>query len=107
MAERSITVADLMARLPEVLEEIVNSGSVFLVGDAGGVDFVLGPVDVLWGVCGLIDPEYGWPQTIPVADVKEVGDLAPGHRRHPVLVSGEKPVAMSISPGEYELLKAK
>lgn len=123
MAERSIAEADLMGKLPEVLEEIAQRGTVFLVNmgnvpasslaisglvsAAGEVVFALGPPQILGGVFGLIDEEYGWPHPIQVSEVKAVSDLMPGHRWHPVIYRGNDCLVMSISLEEYELLKGK
>jgi hypothetical protein len=122
MIERSIGGADLMRMLPEVLEEIAQSGVVFLVSmgnisEAGVISglvsatneivFVLGSPHVLGDVFGLIDAEYGWPHPIDISEVKTVSDLMPGYRRHPMLYRGSECLALSISLGEYEILKQR
>jgi hypothetical protein len=123
VTERSISRAELMETLPEVLEQITNHGIVFLVSlgkveessgfisglvtSAGEIMFAFGPREVLGRVFGLIDEEYGWPHLIQFSDVKEVSDLMPGYRRHPIICQGDHWLAMSISIGEYELLKGK
>jgi hypothetical protein len=121
MAERSIAGTDLMRMLPELLEEVAQRGTVFLVSigkasESGGIIsglvsatseivFALGSPQVLGGVFGLIDEEYGWPHPIQISEVKTVSDLMPGYRRHPMIYHGSDCLAMSISVGEYELLK--
>jgi hypothetical protein len=123
MAERSIAGADLMGALSEVLEEVADRGTVFLVSmgnapesggvisglvsAAGEVVFALGPPQLLGGVFGLIDEEYGWPHPVQVSELRTVSDLMPGYRRHPVIYRGTDCLAISISLGEYELLKKK
>ena len=123
MAERSIAGTDLMRMLGEVLEEIAQRGTVFLVrmgqalesGDVisglvsatGEIVFALGPPHVLGRVFALIDEEYGWPHPIQVSDVKAVSDLMPTHRRHPLIYRGNDCLAISISLGEYQLLKQR
>jgi hypothetical protein len=123
MVERSIAGADLMRMLPEILEEVAQHGTVFLVslGKASESDlvisglvsatneivFALGSPDILGEVFGLIDAEYGWPHPIPISEVKTVSDLMPGYRRHPMIYNGSDCLAMSISWGEYELLKKR
>ena len=120
MAERSITATDLLRMLPEVLAEVAQRGTVFLVsmGQAlasdnvisslvsatGEIVFVLGPPHVLGAVFALIDEEYGWPHPVQVSDVKAVSDLMPRHRRHPLIYRGSDCLAMSIGLREYELL---
>jgi hypothetical protein len=112
-----------MGTLPEVLEEIARRGAVFLVNmgqaaESGGVIsglvsptgeivFVLGPPQVLGQVFVLIDEEYGWPHLVQVSELKAVTDLMPGYRRHPLIYRGSDCLAMSISLGEYELLKQR
>jgi hypothetical protein len=107
--------------LPEVLEEIVQRGTVFLVSmgkasEASGVIsglvsstneivFAFGPPQVLGEVVGLIDEEYGWPHLVHVSELKAVYDLLPAYRRHPLIYRESDCLAMSISIGEYELLK--
>jgi hypothetical protein len=120
MIERSIAGADLMRLLPEVLEEITQRGVVFLVSmgkatEAGVISglvsatneivFVLGSPYVLGEVFGLIDAEYGWPHLIGLSEVKTVSDLMPGYRRHPMLYRGSECLTISISLGEYDILK--
>jgi len=112
-----------MKTLPEILEDIAQRGTVFLVhmgnaADAGGmisglvsatneIVFAVGAPHMLGEVFGLIDAEYGWPHPIPLADVKTVADLLPGYRRHPMIERGGECLAISISVGEYELLKQR
>jgi hypothetical protein len=121
VVERSIAGNDLMPILPEVLEEIVQCGTVFLVSmgkasEAGvvisglvsptnEVVFALGPPHLLGEVFGLIDQEYGWPHPVHVSELKAVTDLMPGYRRHPLIYRESDCLAMSISLREYELLK--
>lgn len=121
MLERAITGAELMRTLPEILEDIAQRGTVFLVhmgdaADAGSVIgglvsatneivFALGAPHMLGEVFGLINAEYGWPYFIPISDVKTVSDLIPGYRRHPMIYRGNECLALSISVGEYEILK--
>jgi hypothetical protein len=123
MAERLIAGTELMGALPEVLEEIAERGTVFLViggevpesvcllgGPVSGaveIRFVLGPFQTLGEVFGLIDEEYGWPHPIQVSEVKALSDLVPGRRRHPMIWREAACVALSISRGEYELLKGR
>jgi hypothetical protein len=123
VAERSITGQELLGALLEVIVEIVQRGTVFLVsrGNAlessgligglvngpGEILFVLGPVQTLGRVFGLIDEEYGWPYPIQLSEVEALSDLTPDHRRHPMIWCGNDCLAMCISLGEYELLKGK
>ena len=123
MGERLIAGPELMGALPKILEEIARRGNVFLVTGAKGpesgslpgdlasgeveVRFVLGPLQTLGGVFGLIDEEYGWPYHIQLSEVKALSDLVPGHRRHPLIWREAACVALSISPGEYQLLKER
>jgi hypothetical protein len=123
MIERSITGAELMKTLPEILEDIAQRGTVFLVhmgnaADAGGIIsglvsatneivFAVGAPHLLGEVFGLIDAEYGWPHPIALSEVKTVSDLLPGYRRHPIIYCGGECLAISISVGEYELLKQR
>jgi hypothetical protein len=123
MPERSIAGSDLMRSLPEVLEEIAHRGTVFLVNmgkappssgviggcinTSGEIVFALGPPQVLGGVFGLIDEEYGWPSPVQVEEVEDLLDLMPSHRRHPMFCRGNDCIAMSISLGEYDLLVGK
>ena len=120
MAEQSIAGTDLIRTLPEILEEVAQRGTVFLVslGQAhesddvisglvsatGEIVFALGPPHVLGGVFALIDEEYGWPHPVQVSDLKAVSDLMPSHRRHPLIYRGSDCLAMSIGLREYELL---
>jgi hypothetical protein len=64
-------------------------------------------------VIGLVDPGYGWPSAVVLADVTSAWDLAPGHRRHPFILPSsfrlESPrhddqdrTVVSIMPAEYE-----
>jgi hypothetical protein len=115
VVERSIAGNDLMRILPEVLEEVVQGGTVFLVSlgetsEAGGVIsglvsptneviFALGPPQVLGEVLELIDEEYGWPHLVHVSELKAVSDLMPGYRRHPLIYRESDCLAMSISLG--------
>ena len=62
---------------------------------------------MLGEVFGLIDAEYGWPHPIPLSDVTTVADLLPGYRRHPMICRGSECLAISISVGEYEILKQR
>jgi hypothetical protein len=121
VAERSIAGTDLIRTLPEILEEVARPGTVFLVSmgqtlesdnvisglvsATGEIVFALGPPHVLGAVFALIDEEYGWPHPIQVSDVEAVSDLMPSRRRHPLIYRGSDCLAMSISLGEYELLK--
>ena len=121
MLERSITGAELVRMPPEILEDIVQRGTVFRVhmgdaADAGGIIsglvsatneivFAFGAPHMLGEVFGLIDAEYGWPHPISLLDVTTVADLLPGYRRHPMIERGGECLAMRISVGEYKLLK--
>lgn len=120
MTERWVAGADLMRMLPEILEEIADRGTVFLVrmgkvpessgvisglvSANGEIVFALGSPQALGGVFGLIDEEYGWPHPIQVSDVKTVSDLTPGYRRHPMIYRGRDCLAMCIGFREYELV---
>jgi hypothetical protein len=78
-----------------------------LVSAANEIVFALGSAHVLGEVFGLIDEEYGWPHPMPISEVKTVSDLMPGYRRHPMIYRGSECLAISISVGEYELLKQR
>lgn len=121
MTERSIGAADLIPNLPRVLDEITSRDAVFLVSTGnmpesgsvisglvsgeGDIVFVLGSPQILGGVFGRLDPEYGWPCPIQITEVRTVSDLMPGHRRHPLLCRGSDCLALSISLSEYRLLQ--
>jgi hypothetical protein len=92
MLERSITGAELMRMLPEILEDIAQRGTVFLVhmgsaADAGSIIsglvsatneivFAVGAPHMLGEVFGLIDAEYGWPHPISLGSKNCVGSAA-------------------------------
>jgi hypothetical protein len=121
MVERCIAGSDLIVALPSVLEGIADRGAVCLVNlgpvdpsawvinglvnPKGEVVFALGRPDDLGRVFGLIDPEYGWPHPVQLADVASVEDVAPSYRRHPMLYRGRECVAVSVSWWEYEQVR--
>jgi hypothetical protein len=117
--ERKITGADLMRMLSGVLEEITRHNTVYvvnvgkttdyplaiqgLVTPEGDVGFALGS-SMFGNVFQLIDEEYGWPEHIDISEIRDVTDLMPGYRRHPVVCRNRECLAMSISIAEYNLL---
>lgn len=123
MTERRIAEADLIAALPRILEDITANGVTYLVvlgpcdpgrpimngmvSQSGEVMFALGRPADLSGVLGLVDPEYGWPYPVQIADITAVGDVAPGYRRHPMLYRGRECMAMSVTWWEYQQLRGR
>jgi hypothetical protein len=119
--EQRIVASDLIRQIPAILKQVCEQGAVFLievedvdprwvisslVGDSGKVSFVIGPPRVFWRVFGLIDPEYGWPAEVHAKNIKEVADVMPSHRRHPMIYVGSEVVALSIGIKEYAMIKA-
>jgi hypothetical protein len=112
MPERSIRSDELMQDLRSALRDIACNHTVLLVtlgtpGVSADPAFVLGPLSVCGRVCGLIDPEYGWPQRVDVEETTELESLMPGRRRHPFVYLDGKCVAVGIRTGEYQMLRAR
>jgi hypothetical protein len=104
--EARVDEADLIAELPRVLEAI-GRGVVFFVMRGEVCAFVLGPDEVCGRVMGLVDAEYGWPHMVRLHEVRTAEDLWPGLRQHPVLVDGERVVAVAIGDDEYAMIRAR
>jgi hypothetical protein len=120
--ERSISATVLTGRIGEIVEDIRRNNVVFLVdmgpkpddqllpdamvdGD-GHVRFAFGLPNACCAI-GLVDPEYGWPCEVRVEDARTAVDIAPGYRRHPMLMLDGECVAASVMIGEYRMIRAK
>ena len=102
-----IQAADLMSDLKGKLEEITSNDTVFLVATEeplfnGANEFVLAPSEICGAVLGLIDEEYGWPDSVSADEIKELRDLTPGPRRHPFIERNGRPIAVGILTDEFE-----
>jgi hypothetical protein len=104
-ALRHVESDELISRLTQVLSA-VEAGAVFEVS-AVPSSFILGPPSIGRAFALYDDKEYGWPQPIEADEVRSIEDVMPRHRRHPVVERNGKPIAMSISRGEYEDLLAQ
>ena len=89
-------------RIVEVCAGIEQHNDVWEVGSPGEWTFILGPMSICGRVMGLYDEEYGWPSPVNIDQKFAPSDLAPGHRSHPILMRGGRPVAIAIGKGEYE-----
>lgn len=110
-AATSIDAATLLAHLPEHLDAIEEHGIVYRVhveqqNWRGDTTFILGPPEICGAALGLIDPEYGWPFQVAAETTTSVAELAPRHRRHPVVTLGGRAVAMGIQEVEYAWILA-
>lgn len=109
MAERLIQGSELVLSLSRHLTDIVVENIVFLVAaeeprSSTEPEFVLGPVSVCGQVCGLVDPEYGWPHRVNAEEVRSISDLAPGRHRHPFVYLHGRCVAIAVSLQEYRMI---
>ncbi|MDF2692659.1 MAG: hypothetical protein K0S65_1042 [Labilithrix sp.] len=94
--EKQITLPELDGRWRDILTEITTSAIdvVYRVSAdetpaaRSRAAFVLGPQRICGRVFGLIDAEYGWPAYVAMGDITSAAELAPRHRRHPVITAG-------------------
>ena len=97
----TVRLGDLGARLQQICEGVEKNAEVWQVAINHDRAFVIGPRTICGRVFGLYDAEYGWPKELHVDRAFSVQDLVPGHRRHPVLVRGDREIAVAISMNEY------
>jgi len=110
--EKEIISTDLMNDLNKFLTEIEEKNTVFFVKTRhknwrDDNVFVLVPCDVGSSVLGLIDEEYGWPDTVFADQITSVWDLAPSYRKHPFITLNSKCVAVGIQIVEYNMIMEK
>lgn len=111
LVEREISARTVWRKLEWITHEVAK-GAVYLVDMSTKNRFVLLPPVIGQNILGLMDEEYGWPSYVSLAEVKSLGDIQPGYRRHPFIVrvdtDGKQTVlAVAVTTREYSRILDK